>query len=67
MDSTDFVLGADLRSMGDANILILDSIWSRGRTTNGGDSINASGKTLSSNARMFDLVAAGSMAFNSGC
>ena len=59
MDSTDFVLGADLRSMGDANILILDSIWSRGRTTNGGDSINASGKTLSSNARMFDLVAAG--------
>ena len=59
MDSTLFVLGADLRSMGDANILILDSIWSRGRVSNGGDSINASGKTLSSNARMFDLVAAG--------
>ena len=64
--STDFILGADLRAMGDVNILILDSIWSRGRTTNagdrasnGGDSINASGKTLSSNARMFDLVAAG--------
>jgi dienelactone hydrolase len=52
--------------MGDVNILILDSIWSRGRITNtgdrasnGGDSIKASGKTLSSNARMFDLVAAG--------
>ena len=64
--STDFILGADLRAMGDVNILILDSIWSRGRTTdagdrasNGGDSIKASGKTLSSNARMFDLVAAG--------
>ena len=63
---TDFILGADLRAMGDVNILILDSIWSRGRTTdagdrasNGGDSIKASGKTLSSNARMFDLVAAG--------
>jgi len=59
MDSTDFVLGVDLRAMSDANILILDSIWSRGRISNGGDSINASGKTLSSNARMFDLVAAG--------
>ncbi len=64
--STDFILGADLRAMGDVNILILDSFWSRGRTTsagdrtsNGGDSIKASGKTLSSNARMFDLVAAG--------
>ena len=64
--STDFILGADLRAMGDANILIVDSIWSRGRITNtgdrssnGGDSIKASGKTLSSNARMFDLVAAG--------
>jgi dienelactone hydrolase len=64
--STDFILGADLRAMGDVNILILDSFWSRGRTTNsgdktsnGGDSIQASGKTLSSNARMFDLVAAG--------
>lgn len=59
MDASLFVLGVDLRAMGDANILIVDSIWSRGRTTNGGDSINASGKTLSSNARMFDLVAAG--------
>jgi hypothetical protein len=59
MDASLFVLGVDLRAMGDANILILDSIWSRGRTTNGGDSIKASGKTLSSNARMFDLVAAG--------
>jgi len=59
MDHTFFILGSDLRAMGDANILILDSIWSRGRTTNGGDSIKASGKTLSSNARMFDLVAAG--------
>ena len=59
IDHTFFILGADLRAMGDANILILDSIWSRGRTTNGGDSLKASGKTLSSNARMFDLVAAG--------
>ena len=59
MDASLFVLGADLQSKTDANILIVDSIWSRGRTTNGGDSINASGKTLSSNARMFDLVAAG--------
>jgi dienelactone hydrolase len=59
IDASLFVLGLDLQAMGDANILILDSIWSRGRTTNGGDSINASGKTLSSNARMFDLVAAG--------
>jgi len=64
--STDFIFGADLRALGDVNILILDSFWSRGRTTNagdrtsnGGDSIKASGKTLSSNARMFDLVAAG--------
>ena len=59
MDSSLFVLGVDIRAMGDANILIVDSIWSRGRTTNGGDSLKASGKTLSSNARMFDLVAAG--------
>ena len=59
INTTAFVLGADLRAMGDSNILILDSIWSRGRISNGGDSIDASGKTLSSNARMFDLVAAG--------
>jgi dienelactone hydrolase len=59
IDSTLFVLGADLQSKTGANILIVDSIWSRGRPTNGGDSIQASGKTLSSNARMFDLVAAG--------
>ena len=59
MDSSLFVLSVDIRAMGDANILIVDSIWSRGRTTNGGDSLKASGKTLSSNARMFDLVAAG--------
>jgi dienelactone hydrolase len=59
IDTTLFQLGTDLRAKTDANILIVDSIWSRGRTTNGGDSINASGKTLSSNARMFDLVAAG--------
>ena len=59
IDASLFVLGLDLQAIGDANILIVDSIWSRGRTTNGGDSINASGKTLSSNARMFDLVAAG--------
>lgn len=59
IDSTLFVLGADLQSKTGANILIVDSIWSRGRISNGGDSIPASGKTLSSNARMFDLVAAG--------
>jgi dienelactone hydrolase len=59
INTTVFKLGADIRAMGDANILIVDSIWSRGRTSNGGDSINASGKTLSSNVRMFDLVAAG--------
>jgi len=52
-------MGADLRALTDANILILDSIWSRGRISNGGDSIQRSGYTLSSNARMFDLVAAG--------
>ena len=59
IDTTLFQLGTDLRAKTGANILIVDSIWSRGRTSNGGDSINASGKTLSSNARMFDLVAAG--------
>ena len=59
MDASLFVLGIDLQAKTGANILIVDSIWSRGRTTNGGDSINASGKTLSSNVRMFDLVAAG--------
>jgi dienelactone hydrolase len=59
INTTAFQLGADIRAMGDANILIVDSIWSRGRISNGGNSINASGKTLSSNARMFDLVAAG--------
>lgn len=59
INTTAFQLGADIQAMGDANILIVDSIWSRGRISNGGDSINASGKTLSSNVRMFDLVAAG--------
>ena len=59
INTTAFQLGADIRAMGDVNILIVDSIWSRGRISNGGDSINASGKTLSANARMFDLVAAG--------
>ena len=53
------VMGADLVTSLNANVLILDSIWSRGRKTNGGDSIKQSGKTLSSNARMFDLAAAG--------
>ena len=53
-------MGDDLRSLTDANILILDSFWSRGRTSNkGGIGIQQFGKTLSSNARMFDLVAAG--------
>jgi pimeloyl-ACP methyl ester carboxylesterase len=53
------VMGEDLINTFNANILILDSIWSRGRKTNGGDSISQSGRTLSSNARMFDLAAAG--------
>lgn len=59
MDASLFVLSVDLRAITGANILIVDSVWSRGRTSNGGDSIKASGKTLSSNVRMFDLVAAG--------
>jgi predicted esterase len=53
------VIGEDLVTSLNANVLILDSIWSRGRKTNGGDSIQQSGRTLSSNARMFDLAAAG--------
>lgn len=53
------VMGAELAAKQKANILILDSIWSRGRTNNGGASIPQSGQTLSSNARMFDLAAAG--------
>jgi dienelactone hydrolase len=57
--ATEFILGADLISRTGANILIVDSTWSRGRISNGGDSIPTSGKTMSSNARMFDLVAAG--------
>ena len=57
--SAEFVLGSDLISRTGANILIVDSTWSRGRISNGGDSISTSGKTMSSNARMFDLVAAG--------
>jgi len=57
--ATEFILGADLISRTGANILIVDSTWSRGRISNGGDSIATSGKTMSSNARMFDLIAAG--------
>jgi len=57
--ATEFILGADLVARTGANILIVDSTWSRGRISNGGDSIATSGKTMSSNARMFDLVAAG--------
>lgn len=53
------VMAQDLFSSLNANVLILDSIWSRGRQSNGGDSIPQSGRTLSSNARMFDLAAAG--------
>ena len=53
------VMGEDLVTSLNTNVLILDSIWSRGRKTNGGDSIQQSGRTLSSNARMFDLAAAG--------
>jgi dienelactone hydrolase len=53
------VMGANLRATTNANILLLDSIWSRGRTSNGGDSVPRSGRTLSANVRMFDLAAAG--------
>lgn len=53
------VMGADLVASLNANVLILDSIWSRGRSNNGGASIPQSGPTLSSNVRMFDLAAAG--------
>ncbi len=53
------VMAAELRARKQANVLILDSIWSRGRLNNGGESINSAGPTLSSNVRMFDLVAAG--------
>lgn len=60
------VMGEDLVNTLNANILILDSIWSRGRKTNGGDSISQSGRTLSSNARMFDLAAAGRWLANQG-
>lgn len=60
------VMGADLVTSLNANVLILDSIWSRGRKSNGGDSIPQSGRTLSSNARMFDLAAAGRWLSNQG-
>ena len=60
------VMGADLVTFLNANVLILDSIWSRGRKSNGGDSIPQSGRTLSSNARMFDLAAAGRWLSNQG-
>jgi len=60
------VMGEDLAQSLHANVLILDSIWSRGRKTNGGDSIAQSGRTLSSNARMFDLAAAGRWLANQG-
>ncbi len=57
--ATTLIMAADLRAATNANILIIDSIWSRGRKTNGGDSVDASGRTLSANVRMFDLAAAG--------
>ncbi len=53
------VIAADLKAATNANVLIVDSIWSRGRLSNGGDSVPLSGRTLSANARMFDLAAAG--------
>lgn len=53
------VMAAELRARRHAHVLILDSVWSRGRLNNGGESILSAGPTLSSNARMFDLVAAG--------
>lgn len=52
-------MAAELRATLNANVLILDSIWSRGRTNNGGASVAQSGRTLSSNVRMFDLASAG--------
>ena len=53
------MMAAELRTTLNANVLLLDSIWSRGRTNNGGASVPQSGPTLSSNVRMFDLAAAG--------
>ena len=53
------ILAADLKAATNANLLILDSIWNRGRKTNGGDSVDALGRTISDNVRMFDLPAAG--------
>ena len=52
-------MAAHLLATLNANVLILDSIWSRGRTNNGGASVAQSGRTLSSNVRMFDLASAG--------
>jgi dienelactone hydrolase len=52
-------MASALRLRLNANVLILDSLWSRGRTHNGGESIARSGRTLSANVRMFDLAAAG--------
>ena len=52
-------MAAELRSRQPANVLLLDSVWSRGRLNNGGESIATAGPTISSNVRMFDLVAAG--------
>lgn len=53
------VMAAQLRLRTQANVLILDSLWSRGRQNNGGESLAMAGPTISSNVRMFDLVAAG--------
>lgn len=52
-------MAAELRARRQAQVLILDSLWSRGRRNNGGESIATAGPTISSNVRMFDLVAAG--------
>lgn len=53
------IMAAQLRLRTHAHVLILDSLWSRGRLNNGGESIATAGPTISSNVRMFDLVAAG--------
>lgn len=53
------IMAAELRSSTNANVLILDSLWSRGRPNNGGESIAMAGRPISSNVRTADLVAAG--------
>ena len=53
------VMAQQLHARQHAHVLLLDSLWSRGRLNNGGESIAMAGPTISSNVRMFDLAAAG--------